>query len=567
MSGAGVPPAPPGGDGGGGNRRRRRRGRGGRGGSGERGAPGDEQQQGRSGAPGERPPQQDRPKQQDRGAQQDRPQQQDRGAQQDRPQQQDRGAQQDRPQQQNRPPQDRARDDRAPRRDDRGPRRDDRGPRRDDRAPQQNRAQQDRPQQARQDRPQQDRPREDRGPRRDERGPRRDERGPRQDERGPRQDQARPFATTRTEPPQSSTVDRPALAAPPPSLAPLAHPSADIDAGWGTPDLGDEPHVPAAAAVAVEVQRTLTPAPVREPRDPDGEDIFAGLDAPVPPGAIANVAGVKFRDAGTIYEFDAGDASFLRGDRVVVESDRGPLVGTVAVSSRRLPVLDPLRRIVRRATTTDEGAKDRNAAKEREAYLFCKQRIRDRGLGMKLVRVEYPLAGGKVLFYFASEERVDFRDLVKDLASRVHARIEMRQIGARDEAKMVGGIGSCGRELCCSTWLPAFVPVSIKMAKDQGLVLNPSKVSGQCGRLKCCLVYEHDLYKEMRKGLPKVGKRVKTPAGTGKVVELDVLQQKVRVWFDEGGSETFPPDVLEVLQPPPQLGKGGKLPMVPPDDE
>jgi len=322
-----------------------------------------------------------------------------------------------------------------------------------------------------------------------------------------------------------------------------------------------------AAAVEAEIQRTPTPPPVREPRDPDGEDVFAGDEAPVPPGAIANVAGVKFRDAGTIYEFDAEDRSYVRGERVVVESDRGPLVGTVAVASRRLPVLDPLRRIVRRATAVDESAKDKNAAKEREAYLFCKQRIRDRNLPMKLVRVEYPLSGGKVLFYFASEERIDFRDLVKDLASKVHARIEMRQIGARDEAKMVGGIGSCGRELCCSTWLPSFVPVSIKMAKDQGIVLNPSKVSGQCGRLKCCLVYEHDLYKEMRKGLPKVGKRVNTPAGTGKVVELDVLRGKVRVWFDEGGSEVFPPDVLEVLQPPPQLGKGGRLPTVPPDEE
>jgi hypothetical protein len=163
-----------------------------------------------------------------------------------------------------------------------------------------------------------------------------------------------------------------------------------------------------------------------------------------------------------------------------------------------------------------------------------------------------------VLFYFASEERIDFRDLVKDLSSRLHARIEMRQIGVRDEAKMVGGIGSCGRELCCSTFLPAFQPVSIKMAKDQGLVLNPSKVSGQCGRLKCCLVYEQDLYKEMKKTLPKVGKRVSTPAGDGKVVELDVLRQRVRVWFDEGGSETFPGEVITLLAPttpPPRAGK------------
>jgi cell fate regulator YaaT (PSP1 superfamily) len=144
----------------------------------------------------------------------------------------------------------------------------------------------------------------------------------------------------------------------------------------------------------------------------------------------------------------------------------------------------------------------------------------------------------------------------------MHARIEMRQIGARDEAKMVGGIGSCGRELCCSTWLPAFVPVSIKMAKDQGLVLNPSKVSGQCGRLKCCLVYEQDTYKELRKGMPKVGKRVTTPAGDAKVVELDVLRQRVRVWFDEGGSETFPADVIKLIAPP-----GAAPPAPEPDSE
>jgi len=137
----------------------------------------------------------------------------------------------------------------------------------------------------------------------------------------------------------------------------------------------------------------------------------------------------------------------------------------------------------------------------------------------------------------------------------------------RDEAKMVGGIGSCGRELCCSTFLPGFVPVSIKMAKDQGLVLNPTKVSGQCGRLKCCLVYEQDTYKEMHKGMPKVGKRVETPAGPGKVVELDVLRQRIRVWFDEGGSETFPADVVRRIEPPPQPGRRASLPVVEDADE
>ncbi len=168
---------------------------------------------------------------------------------------------------------------------------------------------------------------------------------------------------------------------------------------------------------------------------------------------------------------------------------------------------------------------------------------------MKLIRAEMPSAG-KVMFYFASEERIDFRELVRDLSHKLHGRIEMRQVGARDEAKMVGGIGDCGRELCCSTFLPSFAPVSIKMAKDQGLVLNPSRVTGQCGRLKCCLVYEHALYQEMRKTLPKVGKRVSTPAGDGRVVELDVIRQQVRVGFLEGGTQTFPASSVSVLAPP-----------------
>jgi cell fate regulator YaaT (PSP1 superfamily) len=265
---------------------------------------------------------------------------------------------------------------------------------------------------------------------------------------------------------------------------------------------------------------------------------------------------VKFRPAGTIHEFDAGDGSYRRGERVVVESDRGPVVGTVAVASRRLPALGALRRILRRANPEDARTLERNRRREQDAYDFCKERLRARKLPMKLIRAEYALQGNKVLFYFASEERVDFRELVKELASRLHGRIEMRQVGARDEAKLVGGIGSCGRELCCSTFLPSFAPVSIKMAKDQGLVLNPSKVAGQCGRLKCCLVYEEPLYVEMRKTLPKVGKRVRTPAGEGKVVELDVLRQLVRVSFDEGTTETFPGASVEALAPPPQGSAG-----------
>jgi cell fate regulator YaaT (PSP1 superfamily) len=304
------------------------------------------------------------------------------------------------------------------------------------------------------------------------------------------------------------------------------------------------------------------------PADPDGEEAFRleGFSAELarlPRGKLTNVAGVKFREAGSLHELDAGDTTYRRGDRVIVDTDRGQVIATVVVGTRRLSVGDPLRRIARLATAQDETARDRLADKERDAYLYAKRRAKDVRLPIKVVRCEYPLSpGGRVLFYFASEERIDFRDLVRDLGQRLRMRVEMRQIGVRDEAKVVGGIGSCGRELCCSTFLPGFVPVSIKMAKDQGLVLNPTKVSGQCGRLKCCLVYEQDTYKEMRKGMPKVGKRVETPAGPGKVVELDVLRQRIRVWFDEGGSETFPADVVRRIEPPPQPGRRPSLPVV-----
>jgi cell fate regulator YaaT (PSP1 superfamily) len=250
-----------------------------------------------------------------------------------------------------------------------------------------------------------------------------------------------------------------------------------------------------------------------------------------------------------------------------VDTERGQVIALVAIASRRMSVGEPLRRIARLANDNDAKAREKLAVSEHEAYLYCKLRAKEMRLPIKVVRCEYPLsANGRTLFYFASEDRVDFRELVRDLGTRFRARVEMRQIGVRDEAKMVGGIGSCGRELCCSTFLPAFVPVSIKMAKDQGLVLNPTKVSGQCGRLKCCLVYEQDTYKEMRKGLPKVGKRVETPAGNGKVVELDVLRQRIRVWFDEGGSETFPAEVVKRIEPPPQPGRK-HLPVVTESDD
>ena len=355
----------------------------------------------------------------------------------------------------------------------------------------------------------------------------------------------------------------------------LVAPSAALDAGWGASDDAAAPIAPITAAPA-EPEYVRPPPPPPEPvlpPDVDGEEVFRleGYTADLsklPRGKLTNVAGVKFREAGTIHELDAGDTTYVRGDRVLVDSDRGQVIAIVAVGTRRQSVAEPLRRISRLATVNDQRARDRLVDKEREAYVFAKQRAKEQRMPLKVVRCEFPLSpGGRVLFYFASEERIDFRDLVRDLGTKLRARVEMRQIGVRDEAKMVGGIGSCGRELCCSTFLPGFVPVSIKMAKDQGLVLNPTKVSGQCGRLKCCLVYEQDTYKEMRKGLPKVGKRVETPGGNGKVVELDVLRQRIRVWFDEGGSETYPANVVVKIEPPPQPGRRPSLPVVADGDE
>ena len=168
---------------------------------------------------------------------------------------------------------------------------------------------------------------------------------------------------------------------------------------------------------------------------------------------------------------------------------------------------------------------------------------------MKLLQVEVQV-GQKATFFFASEDRIDFRDLVRDLSARLRVRVEMRQVGARDGAKAVGGIGSCGRELCCSTFLPAFQPISIRMAKDQGMVLNPSKLAGQCGRLKCCLIYEHSTYKELGKTLPKVGKKVITPDGMGRVLDLDILKQRVRVYLEEGGAKSYAAAEVRSANPP-----------------
>ncbi len=266
------------------------------------------------------------------------------------------------------------------------------------------------------------------------------------------------------------------------------------------------------------------------------------------------VAGVKLDPRGRILACDTGGLTLRVGDQVVVaatarDDGRDTDIGLVAIPFARRPAGDAHPRILRRAEPRDLARV--SAANERaaEARAYARERAAALGLPIKLFRVE-AARGGRTVFYFASDTRVDFRDLVRDLAAHTHSRVELRQVGVRDEAKMVGGIGSCGRELCCSTFLPRFAPVSIKMAKHQNLAMSPARVSGQCGRLKCCLVYEDATYVEAAASLPKLGKRVATPEGVGRVGDLDVLRGRVRVYFDGQPPKTFTADEL---QPAPAL--------------
>lgn len=246
--------------------------------------------------------------------------------------------------------------------------------------------------------------------------------------------------------------------------------------------------------------------------------------------------------SGRIDEFDAGALVLESGDAVVVETERGIALGKVLASpheKERRFVLKSPKKVLRKAAPEDLEQHERNRQLERDAFQFCLQKIKERALNMKLVKTEVLLDRSKILFYFTAEKRVDFRELVRDLASAFRMRIEMRQIGVRDEAKMVCGIGSCGRELCCASFLSRFDLVSVKMAKEQNLALNPSKISGLCGRLMCCLAYEFPTYVELKKNLPKVGKHVVTRSGKGKIIRQNVLNQTVTVELEEGGEITL----------------------------
>jgi cell fate regulator YaaT (PSP1 superfamily) len=245
---------------------------------------------------------------------------------------------------------------------------------------------------------------------------------------------------------------------------------------------------------------------------------------------------------GRFEEFDAMDLTLDAGENVVVESEKGFVLGKVLAEphekERRFFLKSP-RRVVRKATPEDLEQYERNQQLEKEAFLFCFRRIKEKGMNMKLVKTEVLLDRSRILFYFTAEKRVDFRELVRDLAGELKMRIEMRQIGVRDEAKMVCGIGGCGRELCCAKFMNRFDLVSVKMAKEQNLALNPTKISGICGRLMCCLGYEYPAYMELKKNLPKVGKHVVTRSGKGKIVRQNVLSQTVTVELEEGGEITI----------------------------
>ena len=253
---------------------------------------------------------------------------------------------------------------------------------------------------------------------------------------------------------------------------------------------------------------------------------------------MTKVVGIRFRTAGKIYFFDPVGLEIKRGTHVIVETARGIEFGTAVNDVKEVEddkVVQPLKPVLRIATEKDEQQQKNNLEKEKEAYKTCLGKIREHGLDMKLIDTEYTFDNNKVLFYFTSDGRVDFRELVKDLASVFRTRIELRQIGVRDETKLLGGIGICGRPLCCHTHLSDFNPVSIKMAKEQGLSLNPTKISGVCGRLMCCLNHEEETYEELNKHLPNVGDYVTTPEGDkGEVHSVNVLRQKVKVLIDVG---------------------------------
>ena len=268
------------------------------------------------------------------------------------------------------------------------------------------------------------------------------------------------------------------------------------------------------------------------------------------------IVGISFREAGKIYYFAPGDLKLAVGDKVIVETARGVELGAIKIANKTIPqseVVSPLKAVTRIATKEDILHDEKNRKAEADAAVICKKKIESHGLGMDLVSVEYTFDNSKLIFYFTCESRVDFRELVKDLASTFRTRIELRQIGIRDEAKMMGGLGICGRKFCCSGFLSDFVQVSIKMAKEQNFSLNSAKVSGACGRLMCCLRYEHETYEEAMRTTPPVGSVVSTKDGDGTVIESKPLAQEVKVRSnsdDKAAPKTYKCSEVKVLSRP-----------------
>lgn len=278
---------------------------------------------------------------------------------------------------------------------------------------------------------------------------------------------------------------------------------------------------------------------------------------------MTKIVGIRFQRAGKIYYFDPLDYELETGMHVIVETARGVEMGTVLIPPKEVEddkVVQPLKPVIRVATDEDEKVMEHNREKEAEAFVICKEKIAKHGLEMKLVAAEYTFDNNKLLFYFTADGRIDFRELVKDLASVFRTRIELRQIGVRDETKMLGGIGICGRELCCKAYLTDFIPVSIKMAKEQNLSLNPTKISGVCGRLMCCLKNEQETYEYLNGRLPSVGDTVTTPNGMrGEVTGINVLRQLVKIVVDNGEEKELQEYSVDDLRFTPRRRKDVKL--------
>ena len=278
---------------------------------------------------------------------------------------------------------------------------------------------------------------------------------------------------------------------------------------------------------------------------------------------MVKIIGVRFRNVGKIYYFNPKNFQIKTGDAVIVETARGVEFGRVVLGPKEVEdskVVQPLKDVIRVATKKDQEKEENNRKKEKEAYEICLKKIQKHDLDMKLIDAEYTFDNNKVLFYFTADGRIDFRELVKDLAAVFKTRIELRQIGVRDETKILGGIGICGRPLCCHTYLSEFVPVSIKMAKEQNLSLNPTKISGVCGRLMCCLKYEQETYEYLNKKLPGLGDRVVTPEGLkGEVQSVNVLRQLVKVLVDAGDEKEIREYPVEELKFKPRQSKKDKV--------